>query len=194
MGSRKLAFFLGIKKKGRNTWSLGKSSESLVQIEWKCWRDILDLSLPHKDNRSWEPPKNIWTSLLLCFLEVREFISFTSLFQKPSVGKGTVVFLRAHRLYSLCQKESVLRKTEWTSIVSSGQSQLHHALYTYSAVCVWHWYLGERSASGWGFIMSVFPLVLLWMLPQIFESIDVISCQFHFISFFFLFFSKFYCL
>jgi len=39
-----------------------------------------------------------------------EFISFISYFQKPSVVKGTVVFLRAHGLYSICQEEKVIRK------------------------------------------------------------------------------------
>jgi len=34
-GEKEAAFFFGIKK-GTNTWSLGKPSESLVQIEWEC--------------------------------------------------------------------------------------------------------------------------------------------------------------
>jgi len=50
--------------------------------------------------RNWEPLTGIWTSLFLWFLEIREFISLISLFQKPSVGKDAVVFLRAHGLYS----------------------------------------------------------------------------------------------
>jgi len=50
--------------------------------------------------RRWDPLRRIWTSLFLWFLEIREFISLISLFQKSSAGKGTVVFLRAHDLYS----------------------------------------------------------------------------------------------
>jgi len=53
---------------------------------------------------SWGPLRRIWTSLILWFLEVREFISFISLFQKPSDGKGTVVFLIARSLYSFLQE------------------------------------------------------------------------------------------
>ena len=55
--------------------------------------------------RNWGPLRSIRTSLFLWFLEFRQFISFISLLEKPSDGKGTVVFLRANDLYSFSQEE-----------------------------------------------------------------------------------------
>jgi len=47
----------------------------------------------------------------------------------------------------LVKKKKEIRKKGKTSIVSSPQSKLLHSLDSYSAVCVWHRYLGERSDS-----------------------------------------------
>jgi len=114
---------------------------------------------------------------------------------KPSDGQGTVVLLRSHSLILFVKKKMVLRKNGKTSIESSPQSKFHHALDAYSAVFVWYWYLGERSVSSWVFIISVFPLVLLWLSFHendfyISESIAVNTSQCSFLKFlyFFLFF------
>jgi len=56
--------------------------------------------------------------------------------QKPSVGKGTVVFLRAHGLYCFCPKEKGPKEDRMDIIVSSAQSKLVYDLDSYSAVCV----------------------------------------------------------
>ena len=162
MGRRNLAFCLGIKIRA-HMWSLGMLSDYFVCVEWSNLRDRLVLHLPHMGSRSWEPLRSIWTSMILWFLEVGEFISFISLLQTPSDGKGTVVFLRAHAFILFVQKKKVLRKEGKTSIVSSAQSKLLDALDANSAVCIWLWYLGERSASSLEFIISVFTLVLLWL-------------------------------
>jgi len=50
---------------------------------------------------------------LLWFLEVREFISLITLFQKPPVRKGAVVFLRAHAFILFTHEKKVLRKEGW---------------------------------------------------------------------------------
>jgi len=78
---------------------LGKFTDSIVEVEWDCCTDSIDLSLPQMGNSSWGPLRSIWISLFLWFLEVREYI-IHFIIPEPSDGKGTVVFLREQGLYS----------------------------------------------------------------------------------------------
>jgi len=84
---------------------------------------------------------------------------------KAKCLKGIFVLLKSHDLYTLSRKKE-LRKKGKTSTVCLSLSKLH-ALDIYCALCVWHWYLGERSASSWDLIISVFPLALLRLPLQI---------------------------
>jgi len=155
-------------------WFLGNLSESLVGVEWDHWRDSLDLSLSHMRIRTGILSE---TSVLPCcygFPSQWDYIIHFFI-PNPSVVKGIYVSLRGYDLYSFCQEEKVLRKKWKRSIESLAPSKLLHALNINSTVCAWHWYHRERSTCSWDFIISVSPLILLWIPLQISESICVIT-------------------
>jgi len=101
--------------------------------------------------------------MFLQFLEIREFISLISLSQNPSLGRSQLFSWQLMAFILFAQKKNVLRKKWKTSTMSSSQGKLLHALDSYSSVCVWHWYLGERSASSRLLIISVFSPLLFWL-------------------------------
>jgi len=142
---------------------LAKLSDSLLEVERYCWIDSIDLSLLHMGIRSWGPLRSNWTSLFFWFLEVKS-LCHPFLYSKSQVMGRAQLFSWQHMAFTLFdQKKKVLKKKISTNIVSIAQSKLLHSLVTYCAVCVWHWYLGERSASNWDFSISVFPLLCLWL-------------------------------
>lgn len=83
-----------------------KLTEIWVGVECVREGESLDLSLPHMRIMSCDPLRTIWPSLFSWFLEVRELTSLLSFFQKASVGKGAIFFLRAHGFYSFCPEKN----------------------------------------------------------------------------------------
>ena len=145
-GEKEAGLLSWYKKTRKNMWCFGKLSMSLLGVEAYLWRDSLYLRLPHKGIRSREPLRSIWTSLFFCFLEVREFISFISLFQSQVLWMAQLYPWQVMDFILFVKKRKLLRKMGWTSIMSSAQSLLFNVLDTYCAVSVWYFYLGERSA------------------------------------------------
>jgi len=72
---------------------------------------------------------------LVWLVEVRDYLSLISLFQKPPLRKCTVVFLRANGFPSFYPREKCPKKGGMTSIVSLGQCKPLLALDSYSALC-----------------------------------------------------------
>jgi len=169
---------------------MGKLSDFCVGVEWFCWRDILDLSLPHMGIRRCDPLRIIWTSLLDMVPGSQRVYVISFFIPKATFWEGHSCSPQSSWLFLFLPWRKRSKETKERQVVSPQLSVNASMLSIPILQFVSDTEIWERRASSWDFIISVFPLVLLWLPLQNYESICVITWQLFlsFITFIFLIF------
>jgi len=142
---------------------MGKLSESWVGVECCIWRDSLDLSLTHMGIQSWDSLIIIWTSLLDMVSGIQRVYIIIFFIPKVSCWEGHSCSSESSCLSLFMPWRKRSEETKDRQVLSPQLSVNASMLWTPIVQFVSDTDIWERRASSWDFIISVFPLVLLWL-------------------------------